>query len=92
MALCNVLYFNVNILKNAQKNFQKRLMMKLESNSSIPSLKTSSNEWKISSMEKSFTNSLEKFMANLLEKMTPPSQSYFDTQLPGGEIAGRQDE
>ena len=49
-------------------------------------------EQRISSMEESFTNSLENFMAKLLEKMTSPSQSSFETQLPGGEIAGRQDE
>ena len=49
-------------------------------------------EQRISSMEQSFTNSLEKFMANLIEKMTTPSQLSFETQLPGGEIAGRQDE
>ena len=49
-------------------------------------------EQRISSMEKSFTNSLERFMSNLIEKMTTPSQLSFETQLPGGEIAGRQDE
>ena len=49
-------------------------------------------EQRISSMEQSFTSSLEKFMANIIEKMTTPSQLSFETQLPGGEIAGRQDE
>ena len=49
-------------------------------------------EQRINTMEKSFTNSLENFMAKLIEKMCSPSQLSHETQLPGGEIAGRQDE
>ena len=54
--------------------------------------KISAIEQRISSMEKSITYSLEKAIAEITKKNNPNTITSKMTQLPGGELAGSQNE
>ena len=82
-----------------QKATTTNMMQAITGQSSISSVtetsmdsKISAIEQRISSMEKSITYSLEKAIAEITKKNNPNTITSKMTQLPGGELAGSQNE